>query len=157
MILPLDVIRGYRATINMTIDIYGFDVKLYIPQNIPHSDKSIYRENTLVYGDPINTKTFIEWKPTMKRLRGMGIFVDDAENLPIIAWLKGNEILDTLQRNCLMAVPINHVSCENEDFVEVNEETDFELVDCLIKNTYNATVVQCWKIAPSRARARRSK
>lgn len=145
-LLPPETIDVFRDTIDKIIDIYGFDVTLYIPEPATVQQAEgldIYMEKPDVKDHmrpSIKTKVFIEWKPEMKRLRRLGIFTED--ELPIIAWFK-NLSLDQLTRNSYIRIPINYTKGEwGTD--------EFELVDCVVRNTYNAIVVQCWQISPRR-------
>ena len=143
-LLPQEVIEVYRDTIDRVIEIYGFDVELYIPkvETVQQQEGlDVYMEKPDVKDhteEPIKTQVFIEWKPEMKRLRRLGIFTE--EELPIIAWFKS---IAELTRNSYIKVPINYQKGEwGTD--------EFELIDCVVKNTYNAIVVQCWSLAPRR-------
>lgn len=144
-LLPQETIDVYRDTIDRVVDVYGFEVELYVPlPNVVEQRETldIYQErpndNTEHFKNPIKTRVFVEWKPDMKRLRRFGIFTEDA--LPIVAWFKS---IPELTRNAYIKVALNYSKGEwGTD--------EFELVDCLIKNSYNAVVVQCWSIAPRR-------
>lgn len=143
-LLPLEVIEIYRDTIDKVIDIYGFDCDLYVPEPnaVAQQEKlDIYSEKPDLadHAKPgIKTKVFIEWKPDTKRLRRLGVFVED--NLPIVAWFKG---LEGLTRNSWIKVNVNLAK-------DTWATDEFELVDCIVKNMYNATVVQAWIVAPRR-------
>jgi len=143
-ILPIETIEVYRSIVDNMIDIYGFEVALYLPKRFTVDQQEsldIYAEkpdDSGHYLEPRSVDVFIEWKPDMKRLRRLGIFTEDT--LPIVAWFKNKP---ELTRKAYIRVPINYQSGEwGTD--------EFELIDCLIKNTYNAVVVQCWNIAPRR-------
>jgi len=143
-LLPLETINVFRDTVDKIIDIYGFEVELYIPEPATVEQREsldVYMEkpdDKEHYKAPIVTKVFIEWQPDIKRLRRLGIFTED--NLPIVCWLKN---IPEITRNAYIRVPIQY---------QKNEwgSDEFELVDCLVKNTYNAVVVTAWSIAPRR-------
>lgn len=139
-LLPIDTIEALRTNINMVIDLYGFDAVLYVPQNREFQEKlDIYAESPDPnFSDPANVKTFIEWKPSTKRLRNLGIFVEG--ELPIIAWIRGDL---SIGRNSYLKIPLNYsMGKDNEEY--------FELVDQVVRNAYNATIVEAWKIVPYR-------
>lgn len=144
-LLPQETIDVYRDTIDRVIEIYGFDVELYVPQSSSVEQREgldIYMEKPddgkEHFMSPIKTQCFIEWKPEMKRLRRLGIFTED--ELPIISWFKN---IPELTRNSYIRIPINYQKGEwGTD--------EFELIDCLLRNTYNAIVVQAWSLAPRR-------
>ena len=143
-LLPMETIEVYRNTVDRMIEVYGFEVELYVPQINAvdqQEEMDIYMEKpdeSEHMMAPITTKTFIDWKPDMKRLRRLGIFTEDS--LPIIGWFKN---IPELTRKAYIKVPINYQTGEwGTD--------EFELIDCLIRNTYNSIVVQCWNIVPRR-------
>jgi hypothetical protein len=143
-LLPLETIDTFRETINVVIDVYGFPCELYIPK-VEAIDQQetldIYSEKPDLKDHPMNpliTNVFIEWKPDQKKLRKMGVFVEDS--LPIIAWFKG---ITELTRQSWFKIDINKA---RDDW----GTDEFELVDQIVKNMYNATVVQAWLIAPRR-------
>jgi len=146
LLLPIDTINVYRNTIDRVVDIYGFSCELFIPKLQVINQREtldVYRETPFLneeskFQPAIETKTFIEWKPDSKRLRRFGIFTED--DLPIVGWFKN---LDMLCRNSYIKIPINYIQGEwGSD--------EFELVDQLVKNMYNAAAVCCWRLAPRR-------
>ena len=143
-LLPLETIDTFRNTIDTVIDVYGFPCDLYIPkvETIDQQEAlDIYSEKPDLKdhsNNPIKTNVFIEWKPDQKRLRKMGVFVEDS--LPIVAWFKG---ITELTRQSWFKIDINKA---RDDY----GTDEFELVDQIVKNMYNAVVVQCWVIAPRR-------
>jgi hypothetical protein len=145
-LLPMQTVNSFRKISNIMVKTYGFDCKLYIPkvQVIEQRETlDIYQESPdLVkekFEEPIDTKVFVLWKPDNKTLRSFGIFVE--ESLPIVAWFLNN--INRLQRDSFIKVPLNTV--------QGGWATDeFQLVDKLVKNMYNATVIEAWSIAPRR-------
>lgn len=139
-LLPIETINTIRNTINNVITIYGFDAKLYTAENPTHQeDSDVYMESPdISYKYPEDVEVFIEWAPTAKKLRGLGVFVED--EIPVICWLRGD--LD-ITRNSYLKIPINYSMSEVQ-------EDEFELVDQLAKHMYDSVVVQCWKIVPRR-------
>jgi len=145
-LLPLEAIAVYRKTFAEMIEVYGFEVELFIPKPeviAQQESLDVYAEKPDIKGDEkfqpgIIIKTFVEWKPDTKRLRRLGIYTED--NLPIVAWFKHS---DGVVRNSYIKIPINYQKGEwGTD--------EFELVDCLIRNVLNAVVIQAWSIAPRR-------
>jgi hypothetical protein len=143
-LLPLRTINTIRDNINTCIDVAGFECDLFILNNVRAQEQDIYGESPAAkYNGPIATKVWVEWKPDQRRLRKLGIFVEG--QTPLIAWIKNNKEFPEITANSYFNVPINYapndVKCEN-----------FELVDRLVRNMYNAIVVECWKIAPLRSK-----
>lgn len=139
-LLPMDTIRAYRKNIDVTIQTYGIPCILYIPKNIEQQrELDIYHEEPdTQYYDSFETKTFIEWNPSTKRLRNLGIFVED--EIPIVAWFRIDHML---KRGSYIKIMMNYD-------VSDNQFEEFELVDQLIRNAYDSTVVEAWRIAPRR-------
>lgn len=140
-IFPIETINAYKRNLDMVIEIYGVPCELFIPKNIDAREKlSLYQEAAeIVFEDGIETKVWIEWNPDTKRLRNLGIHVED--ELPIIAFLRSDH---DVQRNSYFKLLLAFGTG-----AEQNEE--FELVDCVMKKAYNVSVVEAWKIAPRRA------
>lgn len=141
-LIPIDTVQAYRRNTDMLITIYGIPCELYIPTNVEQRERlDVYEESpNLQYNPPVESRVFIEWKPSSKRLRSLGVFVED--ELPVIAWLRGDYVIN---RNSYMRITINYGVGENQD-------EEYELVDRLVKNAYDASIVECWRIAPRRKR-----
>lgn len=141
-ILPIETINAYRKNLDMIIEIYGIACDIFIPKNTEVREKlDIYNESPdLKFEDPIPTKIWIEWNPTMKRLRNLGVFTDD-ENLPIIAFVRADHMI---KRNAYFKLNLNYDVGENQ-------AEEFEFVDRLVRKAYDATIIEAWKIAPRRA------
>ncbi len=140
-ILPIETISSYRKNLDMIIEIYGVPCQIFIPKNTEAREKlDIYSEApALKFEDPVETKIWIEWNPTMKRLRNLGVFTDD-ENLPIIAFIRSDHMI---KRNSYFSLNMNFD-------VGADQAEEFEFVDRLVRKAYDATVVEAWKIAPRR-------
>jgi hypothetical protein len=144
-LLPLQTVKTIRQNVGVVIGAYGFECDLYIPKPETIQQREgldIYQEkpdlNKEHYQAPIKTKVFVEWKPDTKRLRSLGIFVE--ENIPIVGWFLP---MKEITRNSYIKVAIN--------YIEGEWSTDeFELVDRVVKNMYNATVVEGWLLVPRR-------
>ena len=140
-LFPLKTIDAIRQHIDTVIEVYGIPCKVYIPENIAQRESlDIYDERPrLVYSKVVGTKVWIEWQPDAKRLRKLGIFVE--EQVPIIAWFKG---IQDLQRNAYFKIDIRLIP-EGLPTVE-----RYELVDRLIRKVYTSIVMECWKVVPLR-------
>lgn len=143
-LLPLQTINTIRNNINVSIDVAGFDCELFILNNVRAQERDIYGETPKPqYNGPFTTRVWVEWRADQRRLRSLGITVEG--KTPLIAWVKNNKEFPALTMGSYFKVPINYApdayKCEN-----------FELVDRVVKQMYNAVVVECWQIAPLRAK-----
>lgn len=144
---PMAVIRTQRENIKRMIKVMGFEVTLYIPRADPSSHElGPYNEfaDTDIDSNTEYTfrsaSAFIEWSPNTRRLKNLGYFTEG--DLPVIAWITTDKPEEIVRRS-VIKVPINYLPGSDKDDM-------FELVDQVVKNSYNATVVQCWHIVPKR-------
>ena len=141
-LLPLETVDTLRSIVSTMIQIYGIPCTLFIPQPGPLKQQEtldIYQEKPDYKDLPgIETKVWIEWKPDTKRLRKLGIFVED--NLPILAWFEG---IHEITRNSWFRIPIN--IAQNK-----NTQDELEIIDNVVKNMYSSIIVSAWIVAPRR-------
>jgi len=147
-LLPIDVVNTIRQHMDTVVDIYGFPCELYIPKqgHIEQREQlDVYNERPDLgdagFEEVILTKVFIEWAPDIKKLRRLGIFTEG--DLPIVGWFKYSEADYNLQRNSYIKININYIP-------DQWKTDEFELIDCLIRNMYNAVAIQAWRLAPRR-------
>lgn len=144
-LLPIEVVNVYRNTMDVVVETYGFECSLYIPKvNIIQQREAldVYSEKpdleNMAFEEPIRTNVFVEWKADNKRLRRLGIITED--NVPLIGWFKW---MPTLTRNSYIRMDMNYIQGEwGTD--------EFELVDEVVQNMYNAVIIVGWKLAPRR-------
>ena len=140
--IPQPTIDALRQYADLSVQIYGIDVTLFIPQNKDDVDENnIYTKPSDYIYASFPARIFIEWKPNMNRLRKMGIFSE--ADLPIIGWMK---FLPDVVLGSYIQVPVQYTI---PNYYETNE---FEIVDNLIKGTHDAVIVSCFKLAPRRVK-----
>jgi len=144
-LLPQKTINTIRSLSDMTVEHFGFECELFIPKPEVIEQREgldIYQETPELtnekFYNAIKTKVFIEWKPDTKRLRRLGVFIED--NLPVIAWFRN---IPELTRNSWIRIGLN--ISDNQWGTD-----EFELTDCIVRHMYNAVAVQAWVIAPRR-------
>jgi hypothetical protein len=140
-IIPQRVIDVVRTFNDFGVEVYGIDCTLYIPTNLTTLEPNdIYTSPTEVtYKTYHDVKVWIEWfVKDLHRLRKLGIFAEN--ETPIIARFT-NEPEVTIQ---------SYIQIPNR-YIPKNVDTDeFEVVDILMKNTYNNEVYRYFKLAPRR-------
>jgi len=150
----IDVVRNY---VDVALDIIGIACTLFIPTNTTYSEAEkldIYSvPEDLVYTS-YTANVFIEWKPSMNKLKKLGLFTDDGQ-LPILVRFgnvatalegsnAGSEVaIDVVLRSYFRIspefIPANYVGTE-----------EFEVVDVAIANMHDAVLTRIYAAAPRR-------
>jgi len=153
-LIPQRLVDALRNNFDVTTDVAGIDVTLYIPTNLDDlEDEDIYVNPTDFSFDNFSVTAFIEWSPGTQRLRKLSLFTE--KDVPIICWLPNRvqnddgsyTILDTCIKSYLR-VPIEFIPQDN--YTDVDE---FEIVDSLARNFHDATILRPWKLSPRRYRS----
>lgn len=139
--VPQETINVLRDFNDVSVELYGIDVKLFVPNN------STANESLDAYVTPkdisytgIATKVFIEWSPDARRLRKLGIYMED--ETPIIGWFKN---IPDVRIGTYIQVPIQYVP----GVLNVDE---FDVVDIKLKGLYDAEILKAYKLAPRRVK-----
>jgi len=142
-LLPKDTIDTFRKFNDLAINLYGITCTLYIPTNLTtlEPDDAYTAPDDMTFKRYNQVPVWIEWAvKDVKKLRKLGIFSED--ELPIIAWFK-NEPAITLQ---------SYITVETR-YIPDNFDTDnFEIVEVLMRNTYDSEIYRCFRLAPLRKR-----
>ena len=142
LLLPQETIDTLRTFNDLSVDLYGIDCILYVPNNENTIDpNAIYDVNsTVLTYDRFNSKVFIEWSPNIKELKKLGIFTEG--ELPIIAYFRNypRVVIGSYISIALQYIP------RQFDF----NTGEFSIVDVVVKGLYNAEVTKAYKIAPRR-------
>lgn len=133
----LDTLRSYN---DISVDIYGFDCDLFVPNNLnANENDDVYKVATDNNYTGVKTKVFVEWTPNIHKLRKMGIYADEG-SLPILGWFKE---LPEVKRGTFVRF--------REGLVPIHYGTaDFEVVDIEIRAMYDSAVLQVYKLVPTR-------
>jgi len=145
-IIPRETANVFRDFNDVGVDIFGIDCDLYIPINktsIEHSDAYESPIDVIFKKYPQN-KVWVHWSvKDLRRLRKMGVFAEN--ETPIIAYFKN-----------FPEVTINSYIKVEVRYIPNNFDTDeFEVVDILMKGTYDSEILRPYKLAPRRARSPR--
>lgn len=143
-ILPdktIDIIRTFN---DLAVDVYGISCILYVPNNLTALEgHDMYTVTTeMTYTSYEEQKVWIEWATKdIERLRKMGIFSEG--DLPITAYFKNTpEII----LHSYIKVPTRYIP-------DVYDTDEFEVVNFIMVNTYNAEVFRRFKMAPKREKS----
>jgi len=151
--IPYTVVNVLREFVDISIDLYGIECSLFIPNNLDEvDDLGVYAEPTDITYDEYTSMIWVEWSPNMHRLRKLGIFAEDES--PMIARLgstatsvsSGQEVED------VEVVPRSYVQIPMQYVPDDMDTDEFELVNVQIEATHDAIAVKMWKLVPRRVK-----
>ena len=152
-IIPQQLVDALRNNFDVTMDVTGIDVTLYIPTNLNAlEDNDIYTTPTDHSYDEFSVQAFIEWSPGTQRLRKLSLHTE--KDIPIICWLPNRienddgsyTILNTSIQSYIR-VPIQFIPQNN-----LTDNDEFEIIDSLARNFHDSIILRPWKLAPRRYR-----
>lgn len=145
----IDVLRDY---VDIALDAIGMDCTLHIPTGTSYAEaekKDIYAVPSDYDYLSYSAKVFIEWNPSLYRLKKLGLYTEDA--LPILCWfgnkavaLEGSEVgssvvIDVVLRSYFEIepefIPSNLKGIEQFEIVNVASKG---MQDVLIRKIYSA-------------------
>jgi len=139
--VPQETVNVLRDFNDVSVELYGIDVQLFVPNNLTANEpKDAYIKPSDISYEPKDTKVFIEWSPEARRLRKLGIFMEN--ETPIIGWFKN---IPDVKVGTYIKVPIQYVP----GIVDTDE---FDVVDIKLKGMYDAEVLKAYKLAPRRVK-----
>jgi hypothetical protein len=150
-IIPQRAIDSIREYVDISLDAFGINCTLYIPNNIEDVEPvDIYAKPSDYTFDHYDIQCHIEWPPTsVYRLKAFGMFTEG--ELPIIVYLpnvayKGTseEVAIDILRGSYINIPMQYIP---DNFEKHNE---FELTDIVIRNAHDAVLVKSFKAVPRR-------
>jgi hypothetical protein len=142
-ILPDATLNVLRTFNNIAVDVYGIDCTLYVPNNLNtiESADMYTASGDVTYDTYEDQKIWIEWSPKeIERLRKTGIFAEG--EAPILGWFKNDPIV-TLKS--YVKIPVRYIP-------DTYTTDEFEVVNVVLRGTYNAEVYRCFKMAPRRVK-----
>ena len=148
--IPRESIDAFRNFNDVSLDNYGFDVDLYVPTNLKDMESSdIYREPEDYEFDHYTAKIFIQWNPSVYRLKQLGIYVEN--ELALIVRLPNQCLNDSdvevdvdILKGSYVKVALKYIPGNLQKYSE------FELVDQIIKHAHDAVIIKAWKAVPRR-------
>lgn len=150
--IPQATVDVLRHQLNVSVDNYGIDCDLYIPNNLEDLEpKDIYVEPTDLTYDHYTTLIWIEWSPTTKRLRALGVFAE--HELPILARFKTEAFADDHTIRQVDVLVGSYVKIPLQFVPDKYSKTDeFEIVDLLTGKMHDSVVAKVYKLAPKRTK-----
>lgn len=148
--IPRETIDVMRNFVDVSLDNYGFDVDLYVPTNKDDlEDLDVYAEPTDFEYEHYTAKLFVEWHPSVYRLKKLGIFVEG--ELPIIVYLPNQctndsdvEVDVDILKGSYIKISLEYIPSDFDKF------TEFELVELVVRHMHDAILVQSYKAVPRR-------
>jgi len=154
--LPRETIDVLRDYVDIALDAIGMDCTLYIPTNTTYGEA----EKLDVFAKPsdysylsYSAKVFIQWNPSLYKLKKLGLFTEDA--LPILVRF-GNKATALEGSNVGTIVSID-VSLKSyfrvePEFIPGNYEgvEEFELVNVASKGMQDAVIRKVYSAVPRR-------
>lgn len=149
--IPNRSIAAFRNFNDVSVNNFGFEVDLYIPNNVyaDVEDNDAYSKPGDYEYDHYTAMVFIDWSPNIYRLRNIGMYTEG--ELPILARFKTTATNDTgvsesvdIVRHSYIKVPTQYVP----DKTSVTDE--FDIVDVLTFNMHDAALAKQHKLAPRR-------
>lgn len=149
-IIPRETIDVLRNFVDVSLDVFGFDCDLYVPNNLDTLESlDVYSTPSDVEWDHYTALVFIEWSPNIHKLKNLGIFIED--ELPLIVYLPnqctdddGNEVTVDILKQSYIKIPLEYVPSNYRKY------TEFELVDQIIHKIHDAVLVKRWFAVPRR-------
>lgn len=134
----IDVLRTFN---DISIEQYGIEVNLYVPNNlnvVEIKDMYVCPED-VTFTEYLCQKVWIEWfAKDMVKLRKLGLFTE--KEAPIMAWFK----------NCPEVVLGSYIVVQPRYIPDRYDTDRFEVVDIILKNTHTGEVFKTFKMAPKR-------
>lgn len=144
-LLPDETINVFRSFNDMIIGLIGIQCDLYVPTNLTslESDDAYASPTELLFTPYPNQSVWVTWfEKNVHRLRKLGTFAEG--ETPIIARFANTPAI-TL--HSYIKVPVRYIP-------GTFDTTEFEVVDVLMTNTYNAEIYRYAKLAPLRRKDR---
>lgn len=152
----IDVLRGY---VDIALDAVGMDCTLHIPTNTSYIEAAkldVFAKPSDYVHLSYSAKVFIQWNPSMYKLKKLGLFVEDS--LPILVWFGNKAIsLESGSTGEPEAVDIglkSYFEIEPE-FIPGNFKgiEQFELVNVASKGMQDAVIRKIYSAVPRRIQA----
>jgi len=150
--IPQQTVDVLRRQANISIDTFGIDCDLYVPNNIDIVQyKDVYSKPSDYTFDHYSTIVWVEWSPNNRRLREFGLFAEN--ELPILARFQTEAYADngTIKIADIIIKSYFKVAIQ---FVptKYSKTDEFEIVDTLTSNKHDAVISQIFKCAPRRTK-----
>ena len=137
--IPTETVDSVRRQVDISIDLFGIPCRLFLIQDMEKREAlDVYSERPANFAPPVETTVFIDWAPSIWKLRKFGIYVED--QVPILAWFKWRT---GLSRHSYFEIDVRYVP----DNITT---TRFELIVPVMKGLHDQEIVTGWQVAPYR-------
>ena len=148
--IPRESIDALRQHNEIAIDMCGFETDLYIPTN------TVDIESLDDYTEPADFEyihytgmVFVEWKPSIYRLKKLGIFVEGES--PLIVRVKETAINDAGETVDVDVIVGSYIKPPIEYLPDNSIKlAAFELVEMIIPKAHDAAIIKSWKAVARR-------
>jgi hypothetical protein len=150
--LPQNTVDALRISTDVSIDVYGMDCTLYVPNNLAtvlqqdaYTKPSDYTYNTYY------TKVWIEWPAGKRQLSKNGVFTED--EIPMKAHFS-NAIKDPFGTLNDVTITIGSWFKLTAQYIAFNKNatSEFEIVDVLAEHMANKLVKRSFKVVARRVK-----
>lgn len=154
--IPRETIDALRKQVNVSLDNFGVDCDLYIPNNLSDTETfDIYQTPSDYTFDHYTSKVFINWNPNIYRLKAKGLYTEG--ELPIMVHFpyeavddEGATIEVEILRHSYFSIEPEFVPDDFEGSSGHVGLEEFELVDVVADKFHDAVIVKSWKAVPRR-------
>ena len=150
--IPQGTINALRKAADVSVENFGIECTLYILNNpLVVEDLDIYAAPSDSSFTVYTVQVWIEWAPTMRRLRGLGLH--EEENLPILARFKSTAASDDSNGVIVSVDPTigSYIEAPTQYVPDKFASIDkFEIVDILVGNMHDAVITKLYRLAPRR-------
>lgn len=148
--IPRNLIDALRQHHDISIDICGFECDLYIPTNMVDVEPlDAYVETEDYEYIHYMGMVFIEWKPSVYRLKKLGIFVEGES--PLIVKVKRTAIDDNGETVDVDVIVGSYIKPPIE-YIPDNKVklATFDLTEMIIPKAHDAAIITSWKATARR-------
>ena len=157
--IPVQSVAAFRQQQDVSVDIWGIPCDLFIPSNLNSvEDDDQYGDDSQYTYDQYTTLVWIVFNPESRRLRKLGMYVED--ETPMLASFKstaidnsdgsedGDEVEVDVTIGSYIRVDITYVPTE-----ATSDEThyeEFEVADVALGPLHDSTVSKVYKLVARR-------
>jgi hypothetical protein len=147
--IPDSLVDVLRKQINISVEIYGQDCVLYVPDNYEVvRDDDVYAEPQDYAFTMYDTQVMIQWSPSKNKLLKLGMYSET--DAPVIAYFP-TEIKDFSGFSHFKDIPRQSYIKISMQYVPRRYETDeFEVVDIVTSNFQDSIVRKMYLLVPRR-------
>jgi len=149
--IPQETVQTLRQFNDTVVGLYGIACTLYLLNNADTVEGlGIYAKPSDSTFTEYTTEVFVEWSPSTKKLRKLGLFMED--EIPVLAWFANQ--FESEQRNVTdLDIVIGSYFKVDMQYIPDDYDTDeFEIIDVVVRAMHDALVLKCFKVAPRRVK-----